>query len=90
MLKKTMNHVIQEKKSKINTRKRIRSQGCGQYLESYIHTPKPQIQDVEPRRRRVGIRKIPCVFSEERKIKKLLCVLCFLGEKYGEKREKNA
>ena len=44
--------------------KDLEGQGCGQQLESYIHTPKPQIQDVEPRRRRLGIRTISCVFGE--------------------------
>ena len=37
----------------------------------FIHTPKPQIPSVEPRKRRLGIRIIPCVFREERRIKKL-------------------
>ena len=36
-----------------------------------IHTPKPQTQSVEPRKRRLGIRTIPYVFGEERRIKRL-------------------
>ena len=42
--------------------------------KSYIHTPKPQIQSVEPRKGRLGIGTIPCVFGEERRIKNLWCV----------------
>ena len=58
--------------------------------KSFIHTLKPQIPSVEPRKRRLGIRTIPCVFREERRIKKFWCVfwmffLCFLV--FG--REKN-
>ena len=32
----------------------------------YIHTPKPQIQSVEPRKRRLGMRTMPCVFLVKR------------------------
>ena len=54
-------------KSKIKARKRFRKLG----VWSYIHTLKPQIQNVEPRKERLGIKTIPCVFGEERRIKKL-------------------
>ena len=41
--------------------------------------PKPQIQDVEPMRRILGTRTLPCVVGEDARIKKLLCVFveCF-------------
>jgi len=42
--------------------------------KSYIHTLKPQIQSIEPRKRRLGIRTMPYVFGEERRIKKLGCI----------------
>ena len=45
------------------------------------HTPKPQIQSVEPRRRRLGIRTIPCVFGEERRIKRFWYVFWKRGER---------
>ena len=45
--------------------------------KSYIYTPKPQIQSVEPRKGRLGIRTIPCVFGEERRIKNFdVCFGC--------------
>ena len=53
--------------------KDLGSQGCGQQLKSYIHTPKPQIQDVEPRKRSLGIRTIPCIFGEEKNQEALIC-----------------
>ena len=34
--------------------------------KSYIHTLKPQIQSVEPRKGRLDIRTIPCVFLVKR------------------------
>ena len=45
------------------------------------HTPKPQIQSVKPRRRRLGIRTIPCVFGEERRIKRFWYVFWKRGER---------
>ena len=42
--------------------------------KSYIHNPKPQIQSMEPTKRRSGTRTIPYVFGEKRRINKLLCV----------------
>ena len=44
---------------------------------------------MEPRRGRWRVWTLPCIFGEERRIKKLWCVfMFFFGEKYGEKREK--
>ena len=37
------------------------------------HTPKPQIQGVEPRKRRLSIRTIPCIFGEEKSQETLIC-----------------
>ena len=71
MLRKVINHVIEVRRARKMLEKDLESQGYGQQLKSYIHTPKPQIQSVEPRKRRQGIRTIPCVFGEERRIKKL-------------------
>ena len=73
---KAINHIIRARESKINARERFRKLGCGQQLKSYIHTPKPQIQSVELRRKRLGIRTIPCIFGEEGRIKRLGCVFC--------------
>ena len=42
--------------------------------KSYIHTPKPQILSVEPRKIRLGAKAIPCVLGEEGRIKRLGCV----------------
>ena len=42
-------------------------------MKSYIHTPKPQIQGVEPRKRRLGIRTKPCIFGEEKNQEALIC-----------------
>ena len=39
--------------------------------KSYIHTPKPQILSVEPRKIRFGAKAIPCVLGEEGRIKRL-------------------
>ena len=46
----------------------------GKKLRSH---PKPQIQDAELRRRRLGIRTIPYIFGEEGRIKRLRCVFFF-------------
>ena len=66
-----MNLVIQAKKSKINAIKRFRKLGVWIVGKKLRPHPKPQIQDAELRRRRLGIRTIPYVFGEERRIKKL-------------------
>ena len=58
--------------------------GCGLYLKSHIHTPKPQIQDMEPRRERLGARTLPCDCGEKRRIKSVWICL----EKKLERREK--
>ena len=58
--------------------------GCGLYLKSHIHTPKPQIQDMEPRRERLGARTLPCDCGEKRRIKSVWMCL----EKKLERREK--
>ena len=63
--------MLLRQKSKINARKRFRRLGVWMVAKKiYIHTPKPQIQSVEPMKKRLGIRTIPCVFGEERRIKK--------------------
>ena len=58
MLDKAINHVIKAKKARqmLVTKK----------LKSYIHTPNPQIQGIEPRKRKLGIRSIPFIFGEEK------------------------
>ena len=51
-------------------------------LKSYIHTPKPQIQTVEPRKGRLGIRIIPCVLWWRGKNQEaFMCFLVFGREK---------
>ena len=80
MLRKAINHVIKTKRVRQMLEKDLESQGCGQQLKSYIHTPKLQIQSVEPRRRRLGIRTIPCIFGEKGRIKRLRCVFVFERE----------
>ena len=52
--------------------------------KSYIHTPKPQIQGMEPTRGRIGARALPCDYGEKRRIKGVW--MC-LGEKL-ERKEK--
>ena len=42
--------------------------------KAYIHTLKPQIPSVEPRKGRLGSKAIPCVLGEERRINRLWCV----------------
>ena len=60
----------------------LKRKGCGLQLKSYIHTPKPQIQGMKPRRERVGARTLPCNFGEKRRIKGvLMCLEVFLEEK---------
>ena len=54
------------KKSKNMLGKRFRRLG-----KSYIHTPKPQIQDVEPRKGRLGLKTIPCILGGDARIKEL-------------------
>ena len=76
MLDKAINHVIKARESKISARKIFRELGVWIVTKSYIHAPKPQIQSVEPRRRRLGIRIIPCIFGEEGRINRLGCVFC--------------
>ena len=39
--------------------------------KKYIHTPKPQIESVESRKRRLGTKAIPCVLGEEGRIERL-------------------
>ena len=60
-----MNHVIKAKKARqmLVTKK----------LKSYIHTPNPQIQGIEPRKRKLGIRTITCIFGEEKNQEALIC-----------------
>ena len=67
------------------------------HLLATIHTPKPQIRSVEPRKRRLGMRTIPCIFfGEERRIKKLCCVFFWIfivfgrGEKVWKNTKKRA
>ena len=62
MLGKEINHIIEQEKA-------IKRKGCGLQLKSYIHTPKPQIQGMEPRRGRFGVRTLPCDCGEKRRIK---------------------
>ena len=38
-----------------------------------MHTPKTQIQGIEPRKRRLGIRTIPSIFGEEKNQEALIC-----------------
>ena len=45
----------------------------------YIHTPKPQIQSVEPRKRRLGMRTMHCVFLVKREELRSFDVFFFLG-----------
>ena len=37
------------------------------------HTPKPQIQSVEPRKGSLSAKAIPCVLGEKGRIKTLMC-----------------
>ena len=54
--------------------------------KSYIHTPKPQIQSVELRKGRLGIRTIPCFLVKREESRNFdVCFGCFLV--FG--REKN-
>ena len=39
-------------------------------IARYIHTPKPQIQSVKPRKGKLGAKAIPCVLGEEGRIKR--------------------
>ena len=71
MLGKEINHIIEQEKA-------IKRKSCGLQLKSYIHTPKPQIQGMEPRRGRLDARKLPCDCGEKRRIKG---VWMSLGEK---------
>ena len=50
----------------INARKRFRKLGVWIVPKKLRPHPKPQIQSVEPRKRRLGVRTIPCVFGEEK------------------------
>lgn len=55
----------------MNARKTFRGLGVWMVAKKgFIHTPKPQIPSVESRIRRLDIRTIPCVFGEQRRIKK--------------------
>ena len=45
VLEKAIKHIIEQEKA-------IKRKGCGLQLNSYIHTPKPQIQGMETRRGR--------------------------------------
>ena len=56
--------------------KDLEDQGCGWQPKSYIHTSKPQIQNVELRKGRLGIRTIPCIFGEEKNQVPLMCFVC--------------
>ena len=76
MLDKAINHVIKARERKISVRERFRELGVWIAAKSYIHTLKPQIQNVEPRKRRLGIKTIPCIFGEEGRIKRFGCVFC--------------
>ena len=65
--------------------KPIKRKGCGLQLKSYIHTPKPQFQDMKPRRGTLSARTLPCDCGEKRRIKGIW--IC-LGEKSQRKRER--
>ena len=54
-------------------RKRFRKLGVWM-----IHTLKLQIQDVEPRRRRLSTRTLPCIIGKDARIKKLWCIFCVI------------
>jgi len=51
--RKAIKHIIEQEK----LGKAIKRKWCG---ESYIHTPKPEIQSMEPRRGRLSARILPC------------------------------
>ena len=71
MSKKAIKHIILVKR-KINARKKIQKvRDVDDSKKSYIHTPKPQILSVEPRKIRFGAKAIPCVLGEEGRIKRL-------------------
>ena len=53
MLEKAIKHIIEQEK----LGKAIKRKWCG---ESYIHTPKLEIQSMEPRRGRLSARILPC------------------------------
>ena len=65
MLVKVIKHIIEQEK----TRKSYEKKSVWIVAKSYIHTPKPQIQDMEPRRERLTARTLPCDCAEKRRIK---------------------
>ena len=76
------------KNSKINVRKIFRRLDVWMIAKkSYIHTPKPQIQSVEPRKGRLGIRTIPSIFGEERKNQEALMYFCWCLEEEKKKQK---
>ena len=62
-------------KSTINAWKIFRRLRVWMEPKNFIHTSKPQIPSVEPRKRRLGIRTIPCIFWWREKNQETL--MCF-------------
>jgi len=55
------------------------SNGCRLSLKSYIHTPKPKIQGIEPRRERFRVRTLPFNCKERGEIEGFW--MCFWEKK---------
>ena len=62
MLGKAIKNIIEQEKT-------MKRKQCGLQLKSYIHTPKPQIQDMESMRGRLSARTLPYDCEENRRIK---------------------
>ena len=70
MLVKVIKHIIEQEK----TRKSYEKKNMWIVAKSYIHTPKPQIQDMEPRKGRMNARTLPCDCEKREESKVFRCV----------------
>ena len=70
MLVKVIKHIIEQEK----TRKSYEKKSVWIVAKSYIHTPKPQIQDMEPKRAKLGARTLPCDCGKREESKVFRCV----------------
>ena len=87
--KKKQEHARESNKANFEQEKAMKRKGSGLQLKNHIYTPKPQIQDMEPRRERLTARTLPCDCAEKRRIKGVQMCLDMFGREIREKRRKD-
>ena len=86
MLKKVINHVIQAKRKNKKLDEALKKKRYRQQLKNKIHTPQTSNPRYGTKERKMEGMNTTLYFWRREKNQEVL--MCFLGEKYGEKREK--